>query len=194
MFTKVLQCEYTERYLEVKVTQEILSQNEFLHRVFFRRHDRAVHDCVYNLPAEHNMDTGVCTNKILKAERQHSSDKPWMEAVQLTLVGSALPVSHLQSSTRKNWSFANKSKTTITYTSKVLCTDVQELWRKPAYPADVILVIFSFKTDGLLSKPIFRYILIISIPSVQFNYWFTSLLSKISISIYLITVCSEECK
>lgn len=102
MFTKVLQCEYTERYLEVKVTQEILSQNEFLHRVFFRRHDRAVHDCVYNLPAEHNMGTGVCTNKILKAERQHSSDKPWMEAVQLTLVGSALRVSHLQSSTRKN--------------------------------------------------------------------------------------------
>lgn len=138
--------------------------------------------------------SGVCTNKILRAEWQHSCDKPWMEAVQLTRVGSALRVSHLQSSTRKNWSFANKSKTTITYTSTVLCTDVQELWRKPAYPADVILVIFSFKTDGLLSKPIFRYILIISIPSVQFNYWFTSLLSKISISIYLITVRSEECK
>lgn len=45
-----------------------------------------------------------------------------------------------------------------------------------------------------LVKPIFICILIISIPSVQFNYWFISLFSKISISVYLITVSSEECK
>lgn len=101
MFTKVLRCEYTQN-LEVKVTQEILSQNEFLHIIFFRRHDHADHDCVYNLPAERNTETGVCTNKILKAKLQHSCDKPWMEAVQLTLAGSALHVSNLQSSTRKN--------------------------------------------------------------------------------------------
>lgn len=73
------------------------------------------------------METGACANKILKAELQHPCDKPLIEVVQLRLAGSAVCVLYLQPSTGMNEILADKSKTTITYTSEVLCTDVQEL-------------------------------------------------------------------
>lgn len=94
--------------------------------------------------------------------------------------------------------FADKSKKTSTLTlAKCFAQMLKGYEKNYKLSWFYTSIIFSFKTDGFLFmvfEAYFIYILIISIPSMPFNYWFVSLFSKISIFVYLITVYSEECK
>lgn len=94
--------------------------------------------------------------------------------------------------------FADKSKKTSTLTLAKCFAQMFKSYEKN-YKLSWFYTLLYFLLKQMVSflwllKPIFIYILIISIPSVLFNYWFISLFSKISISVYLITIYSEECK
>lgn len=70
------------------------------------------------------MEVGTCTSKCPRAELHHPSGHSLMEGAQLTPAGLAVWVLHLQPSTCMSEIFPDKSKNPITYTSKVIFTDV----------------------------------------------------------------------